>query len=375
MASALGDRKVGARTVAMMIDQAIGSARTSEGRGRMGKSTVFLRSMVNQAVTTSTRRFKVISIVLFALLLGSVGGFLALRYYERKQAKESDAQLRKQMASLMTTLNQQGGLSPDKRKALADQLKDVRKRLAGSATVAAGKSIVLANRDAIFLMAFSGGGQSKGFCTAFAVRKRVLATNAHCVVALARFQQMGYRTFLVMNRQPKRIYRLKRAVRHPRYHKPMTSISEDVGLVFVSEDLPKQVTFASDAVLKQLESGDRMYTYGFPGRLARVHSPNATLAQGIVGRLTKLNGDHGSFRQNRLLQHSAFTSGGTSGSPIFDERGEVIAVNAGGYVESGTMKVVDPATGTSRKVRVAKQLSGYNFGIRVDVLRELLAKY
>lgn len=234
---------------------------------------------------------------------------------------------------------------------------------------------MLANRDAIYLMAFSGGGRSKGFCTAFAVQRRLLATNAHCVVALNKFRAMGYRTFLVLNRQPKRIYTIARAVRHPRYHKPVTSISEDVGLLFVRKDLPKQVTLASQEALAKLESGDRMYTYGFPGRLARVHSPNATLAQGIVGRLTKLNGDHGSFRQNLLLQHSAFTSGGTSGSPIFDEQGRVIAINAGGYVESGTMKVMDPNTGTSRSLRVAKQLSGYNFGIRVDVLRALMAKH
>ncbi|MCK5798877.1 MAG: trypsin-like peptidase domain-containing protein, partial [Deltaproteobacteria bacterium] len=90
---------------------------------------------------------------------------------------------------------------------------------------------------------------------------------------------------------------------------------------------------------------------------------------------TKLNGDTGSFKENKLIQHSAFTSGGTSGSPIFDASGKVIAVNAGGYVESGTLRVMDPSSGRSRALRVAKQLSGYNFGIRVDVLRAFLAKF
>lgn len=374
VAAALDGRRVGARTVAVMIDQALKQAQGTPDKGRVGRSTVFLRSMVNQAVTTSTRRFKVMAVILVALLLGSVAGFLVLRHYERQESSKSEADLRKQMATLMTAINQQQNLPADKRAALSKKLESVRSQLSNTPSPqAAGKSIVQTNRDAIFLLAFNTQqGQAKGFCTGFAVGKRLLATNAHCVVALERFRSAGMSTYVVMNRHPSRRHRILRAVRHPRYHKPVKTITEDVGLLTIDADVPTQVTFASQAVLRGLESGDVMYTYGFPGRLARVHSPNATLVQGIVGRVTKLDGDTGTFDQNRLIQHSAFTSGGTSGSPIFNAQGQVIAVNAGGYVESGTLRVMDPLTGRAKQLRVAKTLAGYNFGIRIDVLQDFL---
>ncbi|MCK5797926.1 MAG: FHA domain-containing protein, partial [Deltaproteobacteria bacterium] len=61
VASSLGERKIGAKTVAMMIDRAVGVAQAQDTKGRVGKSTVFLRAMVSQAVTQSTRRFKILA--------------------------------------------------------------------------------------------------------------------------------------------------------------------------------------------------------------------------------------------------------------------------------------------------------------------------
>jgi hypothetical protein len=375
VAAQLGpERKVGARTVAMMIDSAIKQSADSS-KGTVGKSTVFVRSMVNQAVSKSTRRFKVVAVLLALLLIGSIGGLLTLRYFERSQSKKSEGELRKQLATLMTRLKQGDSLSGDEKNSLVKKLKDLKAQLAATKVpMAAGKAIARKNRDAVFLIAYRRGMMVGGYCTAFAIRKRVLGTNAHCIVALETFKSKGSNSFVVMNRHPSRRYKIVRAIRHPSYHKPVYSISRDVGLLYVDRDLPTQVALASEPVLRDLEPGDLMYTYGFPGRLARVRSPEATLAQGIIGRVTKLNGDRGAFHQNLLIQHSAFTSGGTSGSPIFDQQGRVVAVNAGGYVESGTLRVMDPTTGQKKRLRVAKQLSGYNFGIRIDVLRKLLAR-
>lgn len=371
-ASLAAGGRVGARTVGMMIDSALQRAREGSS-GSMGKSTLFMRSMVNQAVTRSTRRFKLVTIALGVLLVGAVAGFLVLRHFERRESEQSQDALRRQMAGLMQRMGKRANISAEEKKRLIAQLKTLNRKLASRTPLAAGKAIVQRDQQAIFLMGFSApSGQRRGFCTAFAIKKRLLATNTHCLLALERLRSTGLSVFLVMNRHPEKRYEIARWVRHPRYHKPGKAISEDVGLVFVDRDLPAHVQLATDEDLRELESGDVMYTYGFPGRLARVSSPEATIVQGVIGRMTKLNGDHGDHGDTKLIQHSAYTSGGTSGSPIFSRQGKVIAINAGGYVEAGTMNVMDPSTGRAAKVRVAKHLAGYNFGIRIDVLRGLM---
>ena len=55
-----------------------------------------------------------------------------------------------------------------------------------------------------------------------------------------------------------------------------------------------------------------------------------------------------------LLQHSAVTSRGTSGSPLFDENGLVIGINAGGYEAAGAPQ------------------AGYNYAMRIDLLAGLI---
>lgn len=368
-AAAIGpERKVGARTVAMMIDAALTKAK--EKPGGMGKSTVFLKSMVGQAVTKSTRRFKIVSVLLFALLLGAIGGFLALRHFERTEAKAEQERIRQEMAKIMEA--QKGATSEEKAK-LAEKLDQLNRKLAAATPMTGGKEIVQRNKRAVFLMTSEHPVQgAKGFCTAFAVRKRILATNAHCIIAYDQLREQGNKMYLVMNQEPTKIFQIVKVARHPDYHKPQKSISHDVGLVQVDSDLGDLVELATVADLKALSAGDLMYTYGFPGRLANPKSPDATLVQGVIGRITKLDGELGPFEESKLIQHSAFTSGGTSGSPVFTQDNKVIAVNTGGYVEPGSMQVMDPLTGRAGNLVVAKQLAGYNFGIRIDVLRGLL---
>jgi hypothetical protein len=362
-------RQVGAKTVAMMINVAMREAQSK--KGRVGKSTVFMRAMVNQAVTKSTRRFKIVSLVLLVLLIGAVAGLLTLRYFERREASEIQDQIRRQMARLM---EQQRSASSVEKQQLAQKLEQLNRRLATTNLSATGKEIVARNMKAVFLMAYSDPLKgSKGFCTAFAVRKRTLGTNAHCIIALEKYRGKGLEVFVVMNRNPSRRYRIVRVAHHPGYHKPRLTISKDVGAVEVDADVPVVVKLASAKELRQLESGDLMYMYGFPGRLANVASPNATLVQGVIGRVTRLDGRFGTFAENQLIQHSGFTSGGTSGSPIFSQKGLVIAVNTGGYVEPGSLQIMDPTTGKAGRLVVAKQLPGYNFGIRIDLLERLLA--
>jgi S1-C subfamily serine protease len=135
------------------------------------------------------------------------------------------------------------------------------------------------------------------------------------------------------------------------------SITPDVGWLKVDDvKLADRVALASPTEYEALATGDPMFTYGFPGRLADVSAPEATFVAGVIGRVTTIDGRSGDPKERRLIQHSAFTSAGTSGSPIFNAAGRVVAVNTGGYLDN------------------KNALAGYNFGMRIDLAQELLSE-
>lgn len=384
-AAALGQGgQVGQRTVAMMINSAMQQSRDA-GKSGKGSPTVFMRAMVNQAVKKSTRKFKVITAFLLLLLIGAVGFLFAYPYIfpesptnttkAQKQLLAKHKALQQKVDELkeMTGLLKQHKNASDKDKEkFLKKIEQLNQKVAGAKGGNSGKAIAARTTKGIFVIAVNSTSGARGYCTAFAVHKRVAATNAHCIKALERYLQKGGKSFLVMNQNPSKRFNIIQHVAHPGYHKPVRSISPDVGLIKVDRDLEVQLDIAGGGELRQLGAGDIMYTYGFPGRLADVSSPAATFGQGIVGRVTKLDGRIGSFERSHLVQHSAFTSGGTSGSPIFNTDGKVIAINAGGYREPGSEVVKDILTGRARMMMVGKTLTGYNFAIRIDVLGGLL---
>jgi S1-C subfamily serine protease len=83
--------------------------------------------------------------------------------------------------------------------------------------------------------------------------------------------------------------------------------------------------------------------------------------------MTALDGTAASSEKRYLLQYSAFTSKGTSGSPVFDKFGRVVAVNSGYYQGRSQVTIENPATGKREETKVFRDLTGYSFGIRVDL--------
>jgi S1-C subfamily serine protease len=242
-----------------------------------------------------------------------------------------------------------------------------------SAQLGRGSTVGQKSQGGIYLVALHlPWGQEQGFCSAFAIHPDVLVTNSHCVAVAEEWQRKGARTFVVRNGHPEDRFDVAHVKKHPAWRQTLKEVTPDVGLLNIEGKAPELLTMADDAELRRLAPGDVIYLYGFPGRLADVKSPSATFVNGVIGRMTRLSGEAAEFEHAQLVQHSAFTSGGTSGSPIFDGEGHVIAVNAGGYVESGTMRVMDPASGRSGEITVAKNLAGYNFGMRIDLVRQLL---
>lgn len=323
--------RVGARTVAMMIDDAM--RRVRGGSKRL------------QIVAVS------LGVALFLALAAVVVAFTV--------RPPEEVAVRRAMVKLM---EQQRSAEAHERAELQRQLDALQARLSRAGGHAqAGSEVARKNHDAIYLVTVRTDVQEEGFCTAFAIDRARLVTNAHCVHMAEDFRRRGGQIWVVQNGHPETRLKVERLKKISSFS-PTGGITADVGWLKVDGALAQTVTLAPAEGYRALATGDTMYTYGFPGRLAEPSAPEATFVEGVVGRITTLDGRTGDARDTQLIQHSAFTSGGTSGSPIFNAAGQVVAVNTGGYseAEQGTGKVV------------TRSLPGYNFGMRVDLVEALL---
>lgn len=149
-------------------------------------------------------------------------------------------------------------------------------------------------------------------------------------------------------------------------------IGYDVGLVRAAETLPAWVTLASDAELHALHEGDGIFVYGFPGLTMNEASPVATITLGLLNRVTDFRDAVATPETAQKLQHSAQTAGGSSGSPIFFPNGHVVGLNAGSLADDERQIVVDPSNGQRREVEVNRS-SNFKYGMRADLVRQALA--
>ncbi len=152
---------------------------------------------------------------------------------------------------------------------------------------------------------------------------------------------------------------------------PDNLYSPDVGLLQTSDigfgSIERRATLATNSEVYRLRVGAPIATLGFPGELQGGEtediSPIATFKNGTISALRPpYQGETYTSRDTYIVQHNLDLSGGTSGSPIFDARGRVVAINNAG------IDVIFDIGG--RQARVSQAALG--FGIRADKIRELL---
>ena len=152
---------------------------------------------------------------------------------------------------------------------------------------------------------------------------------------------------------------------HPEYD-PENLQTEDVGLLDIDGTLPHGLELLPLSMINDIDIGQPVGTLGFPGELG-ITDGNAddlatpTFKDGLVSALRRLDAGETSHVE---VQYDFDTTGGTSGSPVFDHDGWVVAVNYASVVTS----VISSRSG--RPVRVG--LGSLNFGIRIDEVWEAI---
>lgn len=231
-------------------------------------------------------------------------------------------------------------------------------------------------RDSVWRVGYRDeAGNFVGAGSAFVVRSDHLATNAHVAISLQEHAENG---MVLESRTPTRPdarLRIEVGAIHPAYAflkslgesdrfaqgsssdpSPMFETAGDVALLRIVEGDPgRPIPLRDPRRDGQVRVNEVVTVMGFPGV---VDGGKALMSTGgIVSNLTDpfmQEFIQESFRESPLVHHTASTFAGSSGSPILDDQGRVVAVHASGLYLGGELPI------------------GVNRGPHVAMVRELL---
>lgn len=157
-----------------------------------------------------------------------------------------------------------------------------------------------------------------------------------------------------------------RFIVHPDYDE--ATESEDVA-AFIFQDEPFRdeplPSLLPERFVDDLRAGQPVGTLGFPAELPRLTGPDKIVTPTFKpGTLSALRSLETGGQNKRQLQYNLTTTGGTSGSPVFDHLGFIIGIHYGGY---GGRKFVD-VDGDTINVNTVNA----SFAIRADALHEMI---
>lgn len=142
----------------------------------------------------------------------------------------------------------------------------------------------------------------------------------------------------------------------------------DVALLYVDDQtkLGDPLTYASREELVGLKAGQQLVLIGYPMEQLNgtdITRPEPTSQTGIITSMTSFFLSSTGPETDLLIQHSVPATGGASGSPMFNTKGEVVAfLNAGNIILYQT-----PDGGTMRQPSAAL----VNYAQRADLLLDL----
>jgi hypothetical protein len=184
--------------------------------------------------------------------------------------------------------------------------------------------------------------------TAFRVQGGKYFTNGHIALALQKFASAfipywinnGFTASFVLVPSGGKISNaldLQSFTLHPAYDTTL-ECPDMAQLYTLQSPSSSGLTIASSTEIEALVTGLPIATIGFPSETEyfNYQYPVATLKSGSVSALRPLKYPFISDSTDYLIQYDFDLTGGTSGSPVFNEAGNVIAVNYSGY-EQGSI--------------------------------------
>ncbi len=244
-----------------------------------------------------------------------------------------------------------------------------------------------AARPSVYMVIYRrADGYERNGGTAWVIAPGTLATNAHVVDGILSARAKGETPFVRSNVPPFESIAITSAVKHPHYDRftsavgyyaPVapggrlvtSTLGYDVGLIRVAANakLAPPLKVASRETLLELAPSQEVAYIGYPTERMAAGGVNLTqpTPQTHIARISAVTDFFLASvvpADRLLIQHSLPGAGGCSGSPIFNSRGEVIALfNAG--------NVIHVPIGNER-ARIPTVL--INFAQRADLVREIL---
>lgn len=264
---------------------------------------------------------------------------------------------------------------------------------------------LLAARHSVFVVGVEYDGRFTGLGTLWQVKEGVLATNAHVVIALANERAKMVKagiakekiTYIALG-GPEHAHRLRMNLEtfiHPKYQEHqqrwnqfLSNVEQkegkdmatqlavmlpiaggDVALMTVAEgkSMPALPLASKDTLENGINPTDPIAYIGFPSenlaKLTNLGKPAQQIDLGTVMSVTDFDQGPGTPQTRQLIHNDVVADGGASGSPMFNENGEVFSVLSAGSI----VFLNKGASPGSVRVR-----TGVVYSQRVDLVKDLL---